>query len=64
MVHRKKPTPVQESNSEGKEFSDFDRLVSSDSDTFGDLIEDGWVFPIIQPKALQSEYEEVCEKKA
>ena len=64
MVHRKKPMPVQESNSEGEEFSDFDHLASSDSNTFGDLVEDSWVFPVIRPKALRCKYEEVCEKKS
>jgi hypothetical protein len=59
MVHRKKSTPLQES--EGEEFSD--NSASSKASSIDNPIEDGWVFPIVQPKAKRAEYEAVCQTK-
>jgi hypothetical protein len=60
MVHRKKPQ-LQESEGEG--FSDVDSDTSASSNESGleDPIDDGWVFPILQPKAKRHEYEAVCQ---
>ena len=64
MVHRKKTTPLQES--EGEDFGDdSDDSTSSNSKVGGieDLVEDDWVFPIVRPNAKRAEYEAVCSTK-
>lgn len=60
MVNRKR-TPLQEPESDGEEFSDINSDNSMASKIIEDPVDDGWVFPIVQPKALRREYEAVCE---
>jgi hypothetical protein len=59
MVHRKKSTPLQES--EGEEFSD--NSECSKASSIDNPAEDGWVFPIVLPGAKRTEYESVCQTK-
>ena len=56
MVHKKRLVPVQESD--GEDFSDGSASSEASVD---DLVDDGWVFPIVQPQAKRSEYEAVCK---
>ena len=58
MVYRKKTVTPQES--EGEEFDDFSDSSASSS-RIEDPVDDGWVFPIVRPKAPRAEYEAVCE---
>jgi hypothetical protein len=58
MVYKKK-TPLQGSDSEGEDFSD--NSASSKASGIEDPVDDGWVFPIVLPKAPRAEYEAVCE---
>jgi hypothetical protein len=57
MVYKKK-TPLQESDSEGEEFSD--DSASSKASRIEDPVDDGWVFPIVRLKAPRAEYEAAC----
>jgi hypothetical protein len=60
MVYKKKtPVTLQESDSEGEDFSD--NSASSKASGIEDPVDDGWVFPIVLPKAPRAEYEAVCE---
>jgi hypothetical protein len=63
MVHRRKLAPPPQ-ESEGEEFSDVsDNSASSKVSSIEELVEDGWVFPIVRPQAKRAEYEEVSETK-
>ena len=63
MARKKKSTSAQES--EGEEFGDVIDSTASSGDelTIDDPVEDGWVFPIVNAKAKQVEYEAVREIK-
>ena len=59
---RKKPIPVEQESDEGEDFSDF----SDGSANFEEsviVIDDNWVFPVLQAKPSRTEYDAVCKKK-
>jgi hypothetical protein len=57
---KKKPIPVVQD--EGEHFSDFsDSSANSEESII--VIDDGWVFPVLQAKPSRTDYEEACKKK-